>query len=102
VTASIRAVDDSVFALELDVFVPEIGLTSSPDEEGRARDAAGSKSYTFITVSHADGSCGGFTGTPEDDCTSSIMSCAAWCRNASALSSAVCRDRHAHVCDVGQ
>jgi len=102
VTASIRAVDDSASVLVLVVFVPEIGLMSSPDEEGQARGTADSKSYTFITVSHADGSCGGSAGAPEDDCTSPIVSCVAWCRNASALSSAVCRDRHAHVCDVGQ
>ena len=101
-TASIRAVDDSVFVLVLVVFAPEIGLKSSPGEADRARGTSDSKSYTFVTVSHADGSCGGSAGALEDDCTSPVMSCAAWCRNASALSSAVCRDRHAHVCDVGQ
>jgi hypothetical protein len=99
VTASIRAVDDSVFALGLG----SARLGSARLGSARLGSApAGSKSYTFITVSHADGSCGGFAGALEDDCTSSIVPCAAWCRNASALSSAVCRDRHAHVCDVGQ
>ena len=101
-TASIRAVDDPAFVLVLVVFAPEIGLMSSPGEDDQARGTADSKSYTFVTVSHADGSCGGSAGALEDDCTSPVVSCAAWCHNASALSDAVCRDRHAHVCDVGQ
>ena len=102
VTASTRDVVDSASVLVLGAFVTGIGLTSSPGEESQARGTADSKSYTFVTVSTADGSCGGSADALEDDCSSPIVPCAAWCRSAAALSSAVCRDRHAHVCAVGQ
>ena len=101
-TAPTRDVADSASVLVLGAFVTGIGLVSSPVAENRARDTAGSNSYTFIAVSTADGSCGGSTGAAEDDCSSPVVSCVAWCRSAAALSSAVCRDKHAHVCDVGQ
>ena len=96
-TASTRAVDDSVCALVLSAFVAGVGLMSSPGEEGRARGTADSESYTFVTVSTAGGSCCGVAKVLEDDCSLPITSCAAWCRSAAARSSAVCRDRHAYV-----
>ena len=103
VTASTRDIADSASVLVLSAFVTGIGLASSPGEESLARDTADSKSHTFITVSKtADGSCGGSANAPEDDCSSPVVPCAAWCRSAAALSSAVCRDMHAHVCAVGQ
>ena len=100
--ASTRDVADSPSVLVLGAFVTGIGLTSSPGEESQARGTADLNSHTFVTVSTADGSCGDSANAPEDDCSSPVVSCTAWCCSTAALSFAVCRDRHAHVCAVRQ